>query len=151
MPHDLPYFAYGSNVDPARFTTRCPDHVELGTAWLPGWRVAIAGASRMWGAGVGTLRRRPGALVPGVLYQLSPEHWQTLDRIEGHPGFYRRVRIALGQQRAWTYLLPDHTPENPPTTDYHDAVVTARSARRWDPGPWHLAVKHADLHTDARK
>ncbi len=152
MPPDaLPYFAYGSNMDPERFAERCPGHVELGPAWLPGHRAAFAGASRMWGGGVGTLHRHLGRPVPGILYQLTPSHWETLDRIEGHPHFYRRSRISVDGQLAWTYLLPEETRQNPPHPDYLAAVTAARSARGLPSEDWLAAEKRASLHTDARK
>ncbi len=148
---DLPYFAYGSNLDPTRFAERCPGHHDLGPAELPGHRVAFAGRSRLWGGGVGTVRRLAGALVPGILYALTSRHWETLDRIEGHPGFYRRVRIQLSSQQAWTYLLPEDLPERPPTPDYLAAVIAGRRARGWDPADWYTAAEHANLHKHARK
>ncbi len=150
-PEDLPYFAYGSNLDPRRFAERCPDHTELGPAWLTAHRVAFAGQSRMWGGGVGTVRRAPGQSVPGVLYQLRAEHWHTLDRIEGHPHFYQRVRVTIGDRLAWTYTLPEQAGETPPTAEYLEAVLAGRSARGWDREDWLAAAKHASLHTDARK
>lgn len=149
-PEDLPYFAYGSNLDPVRFAERCPDHTDLGTAWLAGHRAAFAGRSTLWGGGVGTVRRSLGHSVPGTLYALGPQHWATLDRIEGHPHFYKRVRVTVSGQLAWTYLLPEDLPEHPPTPDYLAAVIAGRSARRWNPDDWLAAETHAHLHTDAR-
>ena len=143
MNAELPYWAYGSNVDPVRFGDRCPGHVELRVAGLDGWREAFAGASRMWGAGVGTLREHNGGRVRGVLYQLEPEHWNTLDRIEGHPHFYRRTLIEVEGTRAWTYLLPADLPLNPPTEDYLVAVCQGRTARGWDPSVWMAAARRA--------
>jgi gamma-glutamylcyclotransferase (GGCT)/AIG2-like uncharacterized protein YtfP len=148
---DRLYFAYGSNVDPNRFSQRCPGHREIGPAHLTHWRVAFAGRSRLWGGGVGTLRPEPKGSVPGILYRLKPVHWRTLDRIEGHPGFYKRVQITVDSRTVWTYLLDPELPENAPTAQYLQAVVDARSARGWDPADWMAANKHANLHNHARK
>ncbi len=145
MFDDLPYFAYGSNVDPIRFEQRCPAHKELGTPWLRGWCFAFAGRSRMWRGGVGTLHPQPGSAVQGVLYRLTRAHWDTLDRIEGHPDFYRRVQVTVEDQLSWTYLLPEDTPEEPPTPEYLAAVTSARLVRGWDPSPWRAAATRAGL------
>jgi len=140
---DLPYWAYGSNLDPVRFTQRCPGHVELQVAVLDDHREAFAGRSRMWGAGVGTLRAHSGSRVLGVLYRLEAAHWQTLDRIEGHPHFYERIVVEVEGTRAWTYLLPATLPLNPPTGDYLEAVRQGRRARGWDPEVWTAASRRA--------
>ena len=37
------YAAYGSNLDPARMSERCPHSPLRTTGWLTGWRLLVAG------------------------------------------------------------------------------------------------------------
>jgi len=47
--------------------------------------------------------------VAGELYEVTSEELERLDRLEGHPGFYRRVRahVLVGSDtvRAWVYVI----------------------------------------------
>jgi gamma-glutamylcyclotransferase (GGCT)/AIG2-like uncharacterized protein YtfP len=47
--------------------------------------------------------------VIGELYEVDDETLAALDRLEGHPSFYRRTAITLAPPRdaepVWTYLL----------------------------------------------
>lgn len=45
--------------------------------------------------------------VEGEVYEVDPETLAALDRLEGHPGFYRRTPITLADGAAvQTYLIP---------------------------------------------
>lgn len=53
---------------------------------------------------------RPGkTAVKGEVYEVSDEVLADLDRLEGHPYFYRRVTIKLADnaEPAYTYVLHD--------------------------------------------
>lgn len=55
----------------------------------------------------GIMRGGATAIV-GEVYDVSGETVQALDRLEGHPGFYRRTKIALEDGSAVSaYVLPD--------------------------------------------
>lgn len=108
MPY---YFAYGSNMNPARMAQRGLDVVDAQAGRLnnmvlrfnkrssinPRWACANIGWS-------------PGSVVEGVLYQLA-DHRQIfkMDPFEGAPVYYSRERfpILLADDRvihAWTYV-----------------------------------------------
>jgi gamma-glutamylaminecyclotransferase len=62
------------------------------------------------GAFPGMVRARAGVgSVIGELYEVDDETLEALDRLEGHPSFYRRTAITLAPPRdaepVWTYLL----------------------------------------------
>ena len=44
--------------------------------------------------------------VQGELYAVDEEGLQRLDRLEGHPTFYKREVIETSEGEAWIYLLP---------------------------------------------
>jgi len=60
------------------------------------------------GAFPGMVRAREGIVV-GELYEVDRETLAALDRLEGHPSFYRRTAITLAPpmqaEPVWTYLL----------------------------------------------
>ena len=46
--------------------------------------------------------------VTGEVYRITPEIMARLDRLEGHPNFYKREIIDIGEgQHAWAYYLSD--------------------------------------------
>ncbi len=70
------------------------------------------------------LRETGVTAVPGELYSVEPSILADLDRLEGHPGFYRRGTVQLEDGRvASTYFLPP------------DQHINAESIPRWPPLP----------------
>lgn len=102
------YFAYGSNMDPARAAARMPGALDIGRAALPGWRVV----ERLYADAVPD----SGAVAEGVLYRVGGEELAALDRYEGYPGVYdRRVVLAVWRGRpvrAWIYVMTDVSVRN---------------------------------------
>lgn len=46
--------------------------------------------------------------IVGETYLVNLDMLNSLDCIEGHPDFYRRVKIETAEQgKAWCYMLPD--------------------------------------------
>jgi hypothetical protein len=77
------YFGYGSNLNPRQMAQRCPGHRVAGVALLTDHRLEFRGLSEDWGGAVATLVPSHGAAVWGLLFELTEEHLQTLDRYEG--------------------------------------------------------------------
>jgi len=98
------YFAYGSNLWPARIRERVPSARAEGAARLPGYRLAFdkRGAD---GSGKANLHEAPDEAVWGALYSLEPEEWPLLDGFERD---YQRVAVHVEwrglQQDAMTYV-----------------------------------------------
>jgi gamma-glutamylcyclotransferase len=100
------YFAYGSNLSTAQMRQRCPFSTPIGLGRLSGWRwivnergfanivqqptLASAQASR--GA-------TGGDAVIGLLYLVPQEDEERLDRYEGVPSAYQKIR----QKVVWTH------------------------------------------------
>jgi gamma-glutamylcyclotransferase (GGCT)/AIG2-like uncharacterized protein YtfP len=97
------YFAYGSNLSPARMRERVPSARAEGRARLPGYRLTLdkRGAD---GSGKANLREAADAAVWGALYSLGPEDWPRLDGFERD---YERIAVRVEwrgtQQDAMTY------------------------------------------------
>jgi gamma-glutamylcyclotransferase (GGCT)/AIG2-like uncharacterized protein YtfP len=109
------YFAYGSNMDPARlFETRM---AEKGIRWgsrvaarLDGWCLAF---DKPWakydGAGVANIRPDSKGIVHGTLNELGDGGLEALDIHEGvASGHYARHRVTViapqGRVEAITYV-----------------------------------------------
>jgi hypothetical protein len=79
------YFAYGTNMNRGLMHARCPGATPLGVARLQGWRFAITTD------GYASIVPRPGAVVHGVVWRLTPRDRAVLDAYEDlDSGLYRR-------------------------------------------------------------
>ncbi len=93
------YFGYGSNMDPRTFLGRRKMRpFEVRVARLVDYELRfnlpVGGGER----GVANVVRTEGAEVWGVAYQISATDGTRLDRSEGVPRMYQRVRIELADE-----------------------------------------------------
>ncbi|WP_092596158.1 gamma-glutamylcyclotransferase [Actinopolyspora xinjiangensis] len=104
------YAAYGSNMDPAQMLERAPHSPMTGTGWLMDWRLTFGGEDVGWEGALATIVEEPGAQVFTVLYDVTPEDEQELDRWEGSDlGLHKKLRLRIqtldGPTLAWLYVL----------------------------------------------
>jgi gamma-glutamylcyclotransferase (GGCT)/AIG2-like uncharacterized protein YtfP len=127
------YFAYGSNLNPAQMATRCPGHRVVGRAALEGYALKFRGYGRDWAGAVGTVEPSPGSTVWGAIFELTPEHYATLDEYEGYDGpgaatsLYDRIEVTVRREndeavRCLTYVIRPHE-EGLPSAAYRNAIV----------------------------
>ena len=84
------YFAYGSNLWRKQMLVRCPDHSEIGTGCLRGWRWIITTR------GYASIVMSKGDFILGSVYELSEADVLALDRFEGvAQGHYRKEMIEI--------------------------------------------------------
>ncbi len=88
------YFAYGSNMLPARLAARCPSARPLAPASLARHALAFAKPGRD-GSAKATITARRGARVPGALFTIARCDLESLDQAEGRGKGYERVEITL--------------------------------------------------------
>lgn len=104
------YFAYGSNMNPARVEFRglSVDHYEGGV--LSGYRLAFNKRSvKHEGAASANVIAVEGDRVEGVIYKLrDPGQIEIMDPFEGYPVRYTRellpIECASGTREAWVYI-----------------------------------------------
>ena len=108
------YFAYGANTSCKTMTERCPSAFALpGVATLEHFDFLINIRE------VATIIPDEGKHVEGLLWKVTEEDLQRLDRYEGvDKGYYcremREVTNSDGDQvKAWVYIASDHTPGRP--------------------------------------
>jgi cation transport regulator ChaC len=126
LAETLWYFAYGSNMSPAIFLERrAMRPLATRRAWLDGHRLCFDLPVGPGERGVANLERCGDARVWGVLYRLTPEQFDRLDRTEGvHRGFYRRTAVEVvvaddGERiGAFTYLSRFSTRGRKPSARY---------------------------------
>jgi gamma-glutamylcyclotransferase (GGCT)/AIG2-like uncharacterized protein YtfP len=107
------YAAYGSNMNPAQMSARCPHSPQRGTGWLEGWRLTFGGEDLSWEGALGTVVEDEDERVFVVLYDLSEADEETLDSWDGATlGYYRKsmVRVSTleGDVVAWLYVVNDY-------------------------------------------
>ncbi len=107
------YAAYGSNMDPAQMAERCPHSPQAGTGWLEGWRLTFGGEDIGWEGALATVVEDADGRVFVVLYEVSENDEQALDRWDGATlGYYSKVKVRVatleGDAVAWLYVLNDY-------------------------------------------
>ena len=88
----------------AQMAFRCPDAEMLETVKIEGYRLAFRHS------GVATLLPEPGSAVDGILWRISQEDEERLNRYEGYPVLYGKdsipVKTADGKSvQAMAYLM----------------------------------------------
>ncbi len=141
-----PYFAYGSNMASSQMAERCPGAVCLGAARLPGHRLAFDAWSNRRGGLVADVLPDPGSDVWGVLWEVTGEHAEALDRYEGVArGQYRRATVRVeavagGEVEAFAYVICDPG-EDGPTTDAYRDILLEGAREHGLPDEWVQAIE----------
>jgi gamma-glutamylcyclotransferase (GGCT)/AIG2-like uncharacterized protein YtfP len=133
MPPPLIYAAYGSNLDQARMTGRCPGAEPAGAALLPGWRLVLRRFA--------DIEPDPGSSVPVGLWRIRLGHLRRLDRFEGTAlGVYERLRVVLpAGSEAWIYAGRRLRP-GPPEAWYVDHLRRGYRSFGLSPEPLEAAL-----------
>ena len=109
------YAAYGSNLDPAQMSARCPHSPLRWTGWIPGWRLTFGGDG--FDGALPTLveaargRAGRGARLRRRLRRHRGRRDDAGPVGERRPGLYSKVRVRVetldGIETAWVYVLDD--------------------------------------------
>lgn len=127
------YFGYGSNLSRRRLHRSCPSARLVSSARLPDYRLAFTRRSERWGGGVADVLPAPGAEVWGVVWRITTEESDALDRQEGlhlDPPAYRRIELLVqpptGEPLACrSYVVAAPSAEHiPPAAAYLDTMLS---------------------------
>jgi cation transport regulator ChaC len=148
------YFAYAINMDVEGMRRRCPQAQPVGRARLPGHAFVITRD------GLGSLVRRPGSEVHGVVWRIGRRDEQVLDDFEGvaHRQYRKghlRVRLWEGGWLGCMAYLATNAEPGHPFPGYLDAVIRAaedqrlpaayvKELRRWKIDSGGQAARYAD-------
>lgn len=142
------YFAYGSNMDVAAMTERCPRSKPLGLARLMRHRVAIMREGWL------TVVRDSSARVHGLLWELALADVPALDRYEDTDGgLYAKITQPVvaegGPKRALVYV-GSNTGPGQARPDYIAGVIAAAHAANL-PAEGLAALKALALGAEAKR
>lgn len=124
--------AYGTNLDPARMSSRCPHSPLRSVGWLTGWRLTFGGEDHGWDGALTTIVPDPFEQVFVALYDLTEEDTAVLDQWESaDTGLYRKVKVRVstlsGEAVAWTYTI-DAFEGGLPSATHLGAIADAAEA-----------------------
>lgn len=128
------YFAYGSNLNKKQMLERCPDNRPRFTATLHNYKLVFAGWSRLWRGGVASIKPFRGEMVPGGIYEISDRDLRRLDKHEGYPDTYDRIKVTLNREtgepvEAVTYIRLSQSEETKPAPEY--LAIVQQGYRDW--------------------
>lgn len=117
------YFAYGSNINLDQMAYRCPDAQVVGPVTLNNHELLFRRG------GFATIAPKEGESVTGLLWSITPECEQSLDRYEGYPRFYDKQMVAVrddqGQELSVMVYVMDERFREPmlPTDSYYNGIL----------------------------
>lgn len=133
------YLAYGSNLNLAQMTVRCPDAEPIGTARLEGWQLAFKGSKT---GSYLTVEKRLGSFVPVAVWATTAADEAALDRYEGCPAFYYKTSLTLpvkdlrsGKVKSlpcYIYIMHEDRPMGLPTEFYLQTCLEGYRAFGFD-------------------
>jgi gamma-glutamylcyclotransferase (GGCT)/AIG2-like uncharacterized protein YtfP len=118
------YFAYGSNMDEKQMMQRCKNAEFVDSARLLGHKFIIN--SR----GVATIVSKSDSEVYGILWRITKQDEEKLDRCEGiEHNVYRKEKVSVTTYKGkhvevMVYIATNSTPGSP-RHDYMERIVAA--------------------------
>jgi gamma-glutamylcyclotransferase (GGCT)/AIG2-like uncharacterized protein YtfP len=126
------YAAYGTNLDPARMSERCPHSPLQTTGWLVGWRLTFGGEEHGWDGALATIVQDPFEQVFVAVYDVTDEDVRDLDKWDqADTGLYRKTKVRVstltGDEVVWAYVL-DAFEGGLPSASYLGVLADAAEA-----------------------
>jgi gamma-glutamylcyclotransferase (GGCT)/AIG2-like uncharacterized protein YtfP len=137
------YFAYGSNMDAVQMKERCPSAKFVCRAKLQSHRLAFTRMSVIRRCGVADILRDETKEVWGVVYELSEDELENLDKDENfRPGRpdeqndYTRENCHVwhegdAKRSLLVAIYRGHPQLNPPPPNCHYKNLIVAGARHW--------------------
>lgn len=125
------YFAYGSNLLPARLQQRVPSAIATTTGYIHHCRLVFNKVGRD-GSSKANIESAPNSRVYGAIYCMDPSEQWALDHAEslgiGYEHHWVTVHSESGESTALTYRALRTAPELLPYIWYRDLVVQGAEA-----------------------
>ncbi len=125
------YLAYGSNLNMAQMTYRCPNAKAVGIATIPDYELLFKGSKT---GSYLTIEKRVGSSVPVGVWEVGVRDEAALDRYEGFPTFYykKNIEVELDEFgvdglkiiKAFVYIMHEERPVGIPTKHYMAACMS---------------------------
>ena len=128
------YFAYCTLLDFNEMRKYCPSAKPTGVMQLEGFKLCFATYSLSPSEGGCSLEKAPGKIMYGVLYEVSDNEMEVLDKASGlDKGYWTRTHVTLLNHkkeniRAVTYVIPNpHGRYHPPKTYSRPILIGAKA------------------------
>jgi hypothetical protein len=117
------YFAYGMNTNIGEMANRCPRAINLGRCTLTGFELKF----RLHA----DIDEVAGSEMEGVLWDITEECEQALDRLEGYPFYYDKIEVIVdpvvpvnknSHVVAMAYTMISKGREEPPSVSYEQCL-----------------------------
>lgn len=97
------YLAYGSNMNKNQMKERCQEANMVGTTYLQGWKLTIPFYANV--------EKDNSEKTPGVIWEISAQSEEVLDRYEGYPNKYNKKQVIVEvngiETTAMIYVMTD--------------------------------------------
>jgi gamma-glutamylcyclotransferase (GGCT)/AIG2-like uncharacterized protein YtfP len=117
------YLAYGSNLNLEQMAHRCPTAKVVGKAEINNMQLLFRGP---YESAVATIEPRKGSAVPVLIWEITPEDEEALDRYEGFPLLYRKETVNVKQGgkaiKAMVYIMNEGRPLGKPGCYYYSII-----------------------------
>ena len=117
------YIAYGSNLNLAQMSARCPSARVYAKGVLNNWELVFRGAKRNSHA---TIERKPGSTVPVLVWEIQPIDEYRLDIYEGYPCYYFKKNIMVDiegrKKKAMVYIMDEQQLPGRPSASYVETI-----------------------------
>ena len=117
------YIAYGSNINIAQMSHRCPDAVVIGQTEIKDYMLTFRGRAN---SAVATIEPCAGESVPVLVWAISPNDELALDVYEGFPHLYKKqifdVELKGKSVSAMAYVMTPGRPYGKPS-DYYLGII----------------------------
>ncbi len=129
------YAAYGSNINQAQMSYRCPGARIFAQGRISNYRLVFQGTR---GSSFANVIPCEGHCVPVLIWELDKEHERSLDRYEGYPKMYKKedllVSFLKGEERpVMVYVMTEARPLlGVPSTSYYEGIAEGYRACEMD-------------------
>lgn len=117
------YIAYGSNLNLAQMTSRCPSASIYAKGILNNWELIYRGHKMNAHA---TIRRKKNSFIPVLVWDIQPKDEARLDLYEGFPRYYFKqnimVEINKTKKKAMVYIMDLHQLPGIPSQQYINTI-----------------------------
>lgn len=117
------YIAYGSNLNLAQMTARCPSARVYAKGVLNNWELVYRGARTNSHA---TIERKAGSTVPVLVWEIQPIDEYRLDIYEGYPHYYFKKNIMVDiegrKKKAMVYIMDEQQSPGRPSVSYIETI-----------------------------
>jgi gamma-glutamylcyclotransferase (GGCT)/AIG2-like uncharacterized protein YtfP len=126
------YLAYGSNLNKKQMKIRCPKSVPLKSVVLENAKLCFEQH------GVANIRKGDSKVYCAI-YEVSDDCIKALDRYEGYPYLYKKVKVKIEGLVTFAYVLNSKMLPSAPSVAYYNIIkkgyldweMNPRSLDKW--------------------